>query len=45
MDALKAELRLNPQHEAARTLLNKIYLLPPRKLAGGANQPLEDTMI
>ncbi len=42
MDALKAELRLNPQHEAARTLLNKIYLLPPRKLAGEANQPLED---
>ena len=31
MDALKAELRLNPQHEAARTLLNKLYLLPPRK--------------
>jgi tetratricopeptide (TPR) repeat protein len=34
MDALKAELRLNPQHEAARTLLNKIYLLPPRKTGG-----------
>lgn len=29
--ALKAELQLNPQHEAARTLLNKIYLLPRRK--------------
>ena len=33
MEALKAELRLNPQHEAARTLLNQIYLLPPRKIA------------
>lgn len=33
MDALKAELRLNPQHEAARTLLNQIYLLPARKIA------------
>jgi tetratricopeptide (TPR) repeat protein len=32
MEALKAELRLNPQHEAARTLLNQIYLLPSRKI-------------
>lgn len=50
MEALKAELRLNPQHEAARTLLNKIYLMPPRKLSGqpgpslgqNLNSPLED---
>lgn len=50
MEALKVELRLNPQHEAARTLLNKIYLLPPRKLSGQSgpslgkslNNPLED---
>ena len=26
--ALKAELKLNPEHETARTLLNKIYILP-----------------
>jgi tetratricopeptide (TPR) repeat protein len=31
MEALKAELQLNPHHEAARTLLNKIYLMPTRK--------------
>lgn len=30
-DALRAELQLNPGHEAARTLLNQIYLKPPRK--------------
>lgn len=50
MDALKAELRINPQHEAARTLLNKIYLLPPRKISGQSGgalsqnlqKPLED---
>jgi len=29
--ALRAELKLNPQHEAARTLLNKIHLLPTRR--------------
>lgn len=30
-DALRTELQLNPGHEAARTLLNKIYLMPARK--------------
>lgn len=37
---LKAELQLNPRHEAARTLLNQIYLMPPRKKqgAGGSEQ-------
>jgi tetratricopeptide (TPR) repeat protein len=40
MEALKAELRLNPHHEAARTLLNKIYLLPPRKTGGLGGPPL-----
>lgn len=29
IDALRTELRLNPQHEAARTLLNKISLSMP----------------
>jgi tetratricopeptide (TPR) repeat protein len=29
--ALRAELQLNPGHEAARTLLNKIHLMPNRK--------------
>jgi protein O-mannosyl-transferase len=29
MDALKAELKLNPQHEMARTLLNKLHLRLP----------------
>jgi tetratricopeptide (TPR) repeat protein len=31
VDALRAELKLNPQNEAARTLLNKIHLMPNRK--------------
>jgi tetratricopeptide (TPR) repeat protein len=31
IDALKAELELNPQHEAARALLNKIALAGPYK--------------
>ncbi len=44
MDALKAELRLNPQHEAARTLLNKIYLLPPRKISGQASNSLAQNL-
>jgi tetratricopeptide (TPR) repeat protein len=30
-DALRAELKLNPQNEAARSLLNKIHLMPNRK--------------
>jgi tetratricopeptide (TPR) repeat protein len=30
-NALRAELRLNPGHEAARTLLNQIYLRPSHK--------------
>ena len=30
-DALRAELKLNPQNEAARALLNKIHLMPNRK--------------
>jgi tetratricopeptide (TPR) repeat protein len=29
--ALRAELKLNPQNEAARALLNKIHLMPNRK--------------
>jgi tetratricopeptide (TPR) repeat protein len=29
--ALRAELQINPGHEAARTLLNKIHLMPNRK--------------
>lgn len=29
--ALQAELRLNPKHDAARTLLNEIHLKPRRK--------------
>ena len=30
-EALKSELRLNPQHDRARTLLNKIHLLLPHQ--------------
>ena len=30
IDALKAELKLNPEHEAARTLLHKISLFAPQ---------------
>lgn len=30
-EALKAELRINPGHDAARTLLNKIYLMLPQQ--------------
>lgn len=30
-DALQAELRLNPKHDAARTLLNEVHLKPRRK--------------
>jgi tetratricopeptide (TPR) repeat protein len=33
--ALKTELKINPQHEAARTLLNKVYLMPKSR------QPLD----
>ena len=33
--ALRAELQINPGHEAARTLLNKIHLMPNRKLEDG----------
>jgi tetratricopeptide (TPR) repeat protein len=32
IDALKIELQLNPQHEAARTLLDKIALIAPQNL-------------
>jgi tetratricopeptide (TPR) repeat protein len=31
LDALKAELQLNPNHEAARTLLNRISLYTPNR--------------
>jgi tetratricopeptide (TPR) repeat protein len=30
-DALRAELKLNPQHQLARDLLNKIHLMLPRR--------------
>lgn len=30
MRALKSELQINPQHEAARALLNKISLFAPQ---------------
>jgi tetratricopeptide (TPR) repeat protein len=30
-EALKAELRINPRHDAARTLLNKIHLMLPHQ--------------
>ena len=35
MEALRAELRLNPKHEAARTLLNQLYLKPVRHSSEG----------
>ncbi|MBV9469087.1 MAG: tetratricopeptide repeat protein [Abitibacteriaceae bacterium] len=47
VDALKAELQLTPNHEAARTLLNKIYLLPPSKThigEAGAPSPAVDSL-
>ena len=38
-EALKAELRLNPKHEAARTLLNEIHLKIRRKPEPSADTP------
>jgi tetratricopeptide (TPR) repeat protein len=38
-EALYAELKLNPDHELARTLLNKIHLRLPQASAGEERQP------
>jgi tetratricopeptide (TPR) repeat protein len=42
-EALKAELRLNPEHILARDLLNEIHLMPPGRKAESVEAETTDT--